>query len=62
MSIEKPYIVSSIVVSIIFKKLRNIIYKYLEVVYETEILGEENENVFFSVDESLFGHINGQQF
>ena len=46
----------------IFKKLRNIIYKYIEVLYETELLGEENEIAFFSVDESLFGHINGDQF
>lgn len=46
----------------IFKKIRNIIYKYLEVIYETELLGEENENAFFSVDENLFGHINSDQF
>lgn len=59
---EKHYILSSNVVSKIFKKLRNIIYKYLEVVYKTELLGEENENSFFSVYESLFGHINGDQF
>ena len=32
------------------------------IVYETEFLGEENENAFFLVDESLFGHINDNQF
>ena len=59
---EKRYVDSSNVISKIFKKLRNIIHKYLKDIYENVYLSEENEEAYFSVDESLFGHIKSSQF
>ena len=41
--------------------MRNIIYKYQHIVYETEIFGEKDKNSFFAIDESLFGHRQGKQ-
>ena len=45
----------------VYDRLRDIVTKYLYVVYETEILGKENEGGFYSVDESMFGHTDGTQ-
>lgn len=45
----------------IYKVFRNIIYKYILIVYQTEPLGELNERSFFSIDESLFSHQNTKQ-
>jgi len=40
--------------------LRNIIYKYQLIVYKSETLGTKNENSYFAIDESLFGHRDGK--
>ena len=45
----------------IYNEIRRIIYKYLSITYQTDILGEENKNDYFSVDESLFTHLNLKQ-
>ncbi len=43
-------------VSLAFKELRDIIYKYLTLVYHTEILGDINSKRYFAADEPLLGH------
>ena len=45
----------------IYNEIRRIIYKYLSITYQTGILGEENKNDYFSVDESLFTNLNLKQ-
>ena len=45
----------------IYTAIRNIIYKYLKFEYRTTPLAEENENGFFSADESLIAHRNNRQ-
>ena len=40
----------------VFNKTRNLIYKYLLREYQTDLLGELNQDGYFFVDESLFGH------
>ena len=37
----------------IYKRLRDILYKYLFLVYGTETLGELNKGDYFSIDQSL---------
>jgi len=59
---EKNITVSSHLVTQVCDSLRDVISKYLFVVYETEILGDENKGGYFSVDESMFGHVNGNQY
>lgn len=44
-----------------FKEFRDIIYRYLELTYQTGLLGELNQGGYFSVDESLFGHRDNAQ-
>jgi hypothetical protein len=61
-SSEKNITVSSHLVTKVYDSLIDVISKYLFVVYETEILGEENKGGYFSVDESMFGNANGNQF
>ena len=56
LTIEKNLVVSKNVISKIYKTLRNLIEKYLYIIYYVEILGEENENLYFSADECMFGH------
>ena len=45
----------------IFKKLRDIIYKYMYLVYETELIREINKNEFYAADKSLICHNNNKQ-
>ena len=45
----------------IYRAFREVIYKYLLIVYQTEELGVEQEHGIFAVDESLFNHINSNQ-
>ena len=45
----------------IYRAFREVIYKYLLIVYQTEELGFEQEHGIFAVDESLFNHINSNQ-
>jgi len=59
---EKNIDVSTRTIRKIFNKLRDLIIHYLFVVYNSEVLGEENKNGFFALDESLFGHVDGKQF
>ena len=41
--------------------MRNCIERYMHVVYNSEYISERNKFQNFSVDESLFGHINNKQ-
>lgn len=43
-------------VSKIFKKIRNVIYKYYYILYQSELLETSNEHKIFGVYESLFTH------
>ena len=45
----------------IYQVFRNIIYKYMHLVYETENIGDANKNEFYSADESLITHHNNKQ-
>ena len=45
----------------IYQIFRNIIYKYMHLVYETEVIGDANKNEFYSADESLITHHNYKQ-
>ena len=54
------YNISNKVIYKIYREMRIIISKYMRFVYETEISAEENANGFYSIDESLTGHKNGQ--
>lgn len=38
----------------IYTTIRNIITKYYNLVYQSKILGEQDKNLVFSIDESLF--------
>ena len=42
----------------IYRAFRELISKYLSIVYQTEELGHEEEYGIFAVDESLFNHVN----
>lgn len=53
--------VSQWLVNLAFKEFRNVIYKYLAVTYQVDLLGPDNQGGFFSVDESLFGHRKNSQ-
>ena len=53
---KKNFVVSKNVISKIYKTLRNIIERYLYIIYNVEIFGEENQNLYFSADECMFGH------
>ena len=59
---EKNYVVSTRTIRKIYNKLRDLIINYLNVVYHSELLGEENKNGYFAVEESLFGHVESKQF
>ena len=37
----------------IYQKFRNLIYKYMHLIYETEEIGEANKNDFYSADERI---------
>ena len=41
---------------IIYKEFRNIIYQYMKIVYNSEVISTENNNDYFAVDESLINH------
>ena len=45
----------------IYREIRNVIYKYLLIIYQTKTLGAENEGDIFACDESLFNHIKEEQ-
>ena len=46
---------------IIYKEFVNIIYQYMKIVYNSEVISTENNNDYFAVDESLINHINNKQ-
>ena len=55
-------IISERIIKKIYKKIRKYIYLYYTLDYASEIVGRENENKYYSTDESLFTHdLNGQQ-
>ena len=41
--------------------MRKIICKYIKIVYQSETLKNNNDNNYYSVDESLINHYNGKQ-
>ena len=55
------YNISNKLIYKIYREMRIIIHKYMRFVYETEIFAKENANGFYSIDESLIGHKNGNQ-
>ena len=58
----KNIIISENIIKKIYNKIRKYIYLYYTLEYTSEIVGSENENKYYSMDESLFTHdINGQQ-
>ena len=58
---EKNIKVSILEIVKIYKKIREILYDYYNVVYETEPFAIENNDEFFATDESEFTHLNGDQ-
>ncbi len=53
---KKEINVTKRIFSLLFKEFRDIIYKYLTLVYHTEILGYTNSRGYFAADQSLFSH------
>ena len=53
--------ISKITLYKIYKEIRNVIYNFMLIVYCSEPIGETNGRGFYSVDESLFNHINDSQ-
>ena len=45
----------------IYNKLRDILYKYLFILYDSEPVGKLNKGEYFSVDESLITHKNNMK-
>ena len=45
----------------IFKEIREVIYQYMDKMYQTEKLGLKDEHGIYSMDEILIGHKNGKQ-
>ena len=63
---KKFYLKNNICLSLtvlykIYRAFREVIYKYLLIVCQSEELGVEEEHGIFAVDESLFNHININQ-
>ena len=58
---NKNVIISQNTLSKIYKEFRNIIYQYMKIVYNSEVISTENNNDYFAVDESLINHINNKQ-
>lgn len=57
----KNITISKITLLGIYQKIRNVIHQYMNIVYETEFISEENKREFFSADESLINHSNNAQ-
>ena len=57
---EKNRNISITLLNKIYKELRNIIYDYIHIVYESEIFCPKNSHSYFAVDECLFLHKNGR--
>lgn len=53
---EKGQIISSRVIGKIYKSIREVLYKYLYIIYQHDLLLEENMHLTCSIDESLFTH------
>ena len=53
---EKGQIISARVIGKIFKSIREVLYKYLFILYQHDLLLEENMHLKCSIDESLFTH------
>ena len=53
--------ISKITLLGIYQKIRNVIHQYMNIVYESEFISEENKREFFSADESLINHSNNTQ-
>ena len=55
---NKNVSISQNTLSKIYKKLRNIIYQYMKIVYNSEVISTVNNNDNLAVDESLINHIS----
>lgn len=53
--------ISKITLLGIYQKIRNFIHQYMNIIYETEFISEENKREFFSADESLINYSNNIQ-
>ena len=53
---EKGQIISSRVIGKIYKSIREVLYKYLYIIYQHDLLLEENMHIKCSIEESLFTH------
>ena len=58
---EANYHISKKTILDIYNDIREILYKYLQIIYQDEKLGIKDANEFFSIDESLICHKDGKQ-
>ena len=58
---ENNTFVSKQIIPKVYNQIRRVIAKYLKIEYQSNFLGEQNANKYFSVDESLINHIDGKQ-
>lgn len=58
---EKGQLISSRVIGKIFKSIREVLYKYLYILYQHELLLEENMHLKCSIDGSLFTHTKNDE-
>ena len=45
----------------IYQEFRDVIHLYMNIVYETELISEQNKREYFSADESIINHSNNTQ-
>ena len=53
---EKNIIISENAIKEIYQKIREIIYRYYYILYQSEYLGERDSSDYYAIDESLFTH------
>ena len=58
---EFNYAISYQIIYKVYKVIRNVIYRYTKFECQSVLLGEENENKIYSIDEYLIGHKNNRQ-
>ena len=58
---ELKTFVSKKIIPKVFNEIKKIISKFLKINYQSGLLGEKNQNKYFSIDETLINHIEGKQ-
>ena len=58
---EKQITITKELIMRVYKEIRDVIYRYLRLLYGSESLEEANHIDYYSIDESLFGHRNNKQ-